>query len=149
MRRFRWQSFDPVWNEVQQFQQEVNRVLNRWTTPPGGWRAAPAFPLVNVWDDADSVHVEAELPGLEPKDVDLQVTGNSELTIKGERFALAADKGTLHRQERGTGSFTRVVELPFRVDPDKVDARFEKGVLTVTLAKHTAAKPRKIQVKSE
>jgi HSP20 family protein len=150
MRQSRWQPFSPLWNDVRQFQEEMNRVFNRWTTPfNGGGRGSAAFPLVNIWDDADNVYVEAELPGIDPQKVDIQVTGNFELTIKGERQPLNLEKGTLHRQERGIGKFARILDLPFHVDADKVQAKFEKGVLTIVLAKHAAAKPRKITVKSE
>jgi HSP20 family protein len=58
-------------------------------------------------------------------------------------------KGIWHRQERGFGTFSRTLTLPFPVDPDKVDARLENGVLRVNLAKHESARPRKIQVKAE
>jgi HSP20 family protein len=150
MRQVRRDSFNSLWSDVRQFQEEMNRVFNRWTTPfNGAGRAASAFPLVNVWDDADNVRVEAELPGIDPKDVEIHVTGNFELTIKGERHSLFADKGTLHRQERGVGKFARVLDLPFHVDADKVEAKFEKGVLTISMAKHEAAKPRKITVRSD
>jgi HSP20 family protein len=150
MRQVRRENLNSLWNDVRQFQEDMNRVFNRWTLPfNGGGRVASAFPLVNVWDDTDNVYVEAELPGMDPKDVEIHVTGNFELTIKGERHPFYADKGTLHRQERGSGKFARVLDLPFHVDADKVEAKFEKGVLTITMAKHAAAKPRKISVKSE
>jgi HSP20 family protein len=86
---------------------------------------------------------------LDLKDMELHVTGNNQLTIKGERKAKLPEKSIWHRQERGFGSFTRVLTLPFDVDAGKVDARFENGILTVKLAKHASAKPRKITVKAE
>ena len=68
---------------------------------------------------------------------------------KGERKPQVPEKATCHRQERGFGSFVRVLTLPFEVNRDNVDARFENGVLQVKLAKHESAKPRKITVKAE
>jgi HSP20 family protein len=77
------------------------------------------------------------------------VTGGNQLSIKGERKPRVPEKGVTHRQERSFGTFARVLSLPFPVNPDKVDAHFENGVLTVKLAKHESAKPRKIKVTGE
>ena len=74
------------------------------------------------------------------------VTEGNQLTIQGERKPLD-EKGIWHRQERGFGNFVRVLTLPVQVNADRVDARFENGVLLIKLAKHEAAKPRKIAVK--
>jgi HSP20 family protein len=133
---------------MQQLQSEMNRLFDRWGD--GGWRnLVTAYPPVNVWEDGEQVFVEAELPGLEAKDLEVHVTGGDQLTLKGERKQATPPKGVLHRQERGFGAFTRAITLPFQVNADKVEARFENGVLLVKLAKHEAAKPRKITVKGE
>jgi HSP20 family protein len=145
----RLQNFSPFWDQLQQFQSEMNRVFERWT-PNGGTRGfAAAYPALNVWEDAEQVFVEAELPGLNLNDLEIYVTGGNQLTIKGERKPPTPDKGVWHRQERAFGRFVRTLTLPFPVNPDKVDARFENGVLLIKLAKHEAAKPRKITVKAE
>lgn len=144
----RRQPFSPVWNQLQHLQSEMNRLFNRWGDGSEGSRAA-TYPAVNVWEDAEHVYVEAELPGLELKDLELLVTGNNQLTIKGERKVNVAENAVWHRQERGFGQFVRVLTLPFDVDAAKVNARFEHGVLTVQLAKHASAKPRKIAVKAQ
>ena len=151
MRLSRWQSFNPVWNHFNQLQSEMNQLFDRWSD--GGSRflgnLVGAFPPVNVWEDPDTVHVEAELPGLDLKDLEIYVTGGNQLTIKGERKSQLPEKGVRHREERAYGAFSRVLTLPFPVDADKVDARFDNGVLLVNLPKHEAAKPRKINVKAE
>jgi HSP20 family protein len=150
MRQTRWQPFHPMWDQVQQLQTEMNRLLDRWSDPSNGGRTfGGSFPAVNVWENADHVYVEAELPGMDPNDLEIHVTGGNQLTIKGERKQQVPDKAVLHRQERGFGNFVRVLTLPFNVDANKVDARFENGVLVIDLAKHEAAKPRKITVKGE
>jgi HSP20 family protein len=82
------------------------------------------------------------------KDLEIYVTGQNQLTIKGERKPPLVEKGTLHRQERGFGTFVRGLTLPAPVDENKVEARFESGVLSIRLAKHEAAKPRKIEIKA-
>jgi HSP20 family protein len=130
-------------------QGEMNRLFDRWGGD--GTRAlglTTAYPAINVWEEGDQVLLEAELPGLDLKDLELYVTGGNQFTIKGERKASLPEKAVAHRQERGFGSFSRSLTLPFVVDAEKVDARFENGVLTVKLTKHESAKPRKIVVKS-
>ena len=150
MNATRWQPFTPLWNNLQQFQGEMNRLFDRWNgagNPLGG--AFAAYPTVNVWEENDQVFVEAELPGLDLKDLEIYVTGGDRRTLKGERKAPTPEKGAWHRRERGFGSFVRTLSLPFQVDADKVDARLDNGVLVVKLAKHESAKPRKIAVKAE
>jgi len=142
----RWQPFSPVWDHLRQLQGEMNRLFDRWGDDGG--RTA-AYPALNVWEEGDALFVEAELPGLDLKDLEIYVTGNNQLTLKGERKPNVPDKSVRHRQERGFGAFNRTLALPFAVDADKVDARFENGVLRVRLTKHESARPRKIAVKAE
>jgi HSP20 family protein len=140
--------FHPLWRQLNQFQGEMNRLFNNWTD--GSWTGSVAgYPAVNMWEEGDEVHVEAELPGQNLKSLELQVTGGNQLTIKGEQKHTLPEKGVWHRRERGQGVFTRTLSLPFLVDADKVEARLENGVLQVKLAKHESAKPRKITVKAE
>jgi len=143
--RVRWQAAQPWWNQLQNFQGELNRVFDRWT----GQGGEVAFPALNVWEENDQLCVEAEVPGLDLKNLEIYVSGGNQLTVKGERKRCGPDKGVWHRQERQFGTFVRSLALPYAVDPEKVDARLENGVLLVKLAKHESAKPRKIQVKAE
>ena len=136
------------WNPFGQLQSEVNRLFENWGGD--GWRrlTGGGFPAVNVWEDAEAVHVEAELPGLDLKDLEIYVTGGNQFTLKGKRQQSTSEKGVWHREERTFGEFSRVLTLPYPVDADRVDARFENGVLHVTLPKAESARPRKIAVKS-
>jgi HSP20 family protein len=141
MRVTNWQSLNPVWKQMQE---EMNRLFRRWD---GGLRSfAASYPAVNIWEDKDSVFVEAELPGINANELEIHVTGGDQLTLKGERKVELPEGAVSHRQERGAGSFVRVLTLPFRVDADKVEAHYENGVLLIKVAKHEAAKPRKIIV---
>jgi HSP20 family protein len=149
MRGSRWQGFAPVWGQLQQLQGEMNRLFDRWGVPPGTFAAAAAFPAVNVWEEGEHLWVEAELPGLDRKELEIYVTGGNQLTLQGNRKAPVPDHGAWHRQERQFGEFVRTVALPFPVDPEKVDAKLEHGILQIRLAKHESAKPRKINVKAE
>jgi HSP20 family protein len=137
-----------MWNRLAQLQTEMNRLFDRWGED-GGWRTPEAYPAVNLWEDGDSLILEAELPGSDLKDLEIYVTGRNQLALKGERKPTVPEKGVQHRQERAFGAFHRVVTLPYDVDPNKVEARFENGVLQVKLAKHESAKPRKIPVKAK
>ena len=116
------------------------------------WRMAPrgyAFPAVNVWAGAEEAVVTTELPGINPADVEITVKGHS-LTLKGGRKAEELKEGEFfQRKERWSGDFEKTVELPFEVEPDKVTARYSKGVLTVRAPRAESEKPRKIAIASE
>lgn len=110
------------------------------------WPGARNQPAVNLWETPEAVHVELEVPGTKGDELDLSVVGN-QLTVRIERPDLQQDGVTYHRRERPVGTFTRVLELPTDVNADQVAAELHNGVLTVTLPKAEAAKPRKISVK--
>lgn len=138
-------TMNPVWRSLNEMQHEVNRVFDRWGTNAFG---VAEWPVINLREQDDALHLEAELPGLELQDIEIFVTGHTQFTLKGERKATVVDKATQHRQERGFGKFLRSITLPFAVDENAVEARFEHGVLKVRLPKHESAKPRKIAIKS-
>lgn len=110
--------------------------------------AARGFPPLNMWEDEQNLYVEAELPGMSMKDLEVLVSGD-ELSIKGERPGKGDEKVAFHRRERGTGTFARTVRMPFDIDANKVQACLRDGVLLVTLPKAEAIKPRKIDVQSK
>lgn len=121
-------------------------LLERCAFVPG--EAARAYPRLNVAEDADNVYVEAVVPGIDPKELDVSVLGDR-LTVSGEKKA--SDDGVarekIHRTERAAGKFIRTITLPSEVDPDQVKAEYAHGILKITLAKQAAAKPRQIEVK--
>jgi HSP20 family protein len=144
--RPRWQPYQHLWNQLAQFQGEMNRLFDRWT---GHGPAEATFPPVNAWEENDQLFVAVEVPGVDLKDLEIYVSGGNQLTIKGERKPQAPEKGVWHRQERQFGNFTRTLTLPYPVAADKVEARLEHGVLLLKLTKHESARPRKIPVKAE
>lgn len=110
--------------------------------------AAPAFPALNVWEGEAAAAITAELPGVDPADIDISVKDDV-LTISGQRRAPELPEGAVwHRQERAFGRFTRAVRLPFRVDPDRVEARLTDGVLRIALVRPEADRPRKIEIRA-
>jgi HSP20 family protein len=109
--------------------------------------SAAGFPPLNVWEDGDSLYAEAELPGIKHEDLEITVMAG-DLTIQGRRSTLATEGVTFHRQERGAGTFNRVVRLPVEVDAQRVEATIRDGVLLVKLPKAESAKPKKITVRA-
>lgn len=106
------------------------------------------FPRINLSEDADHFYLEALLPGIAEKNIDLNITGNS-LSLSGERFEEENKDGrTWHRRERGCGKFLRTIELPSDIDAKKVSAEYKNGLLTISIAKAETAKPKKISIVS-
>jgi len=108
----------------------------------------PVFPAINIWRGAEAIAITAELPGVEPSDVDITVKDNV-LTLSGERKAPQAPEGARwHRNERGYGKFTRVIGLPFAASDAKVEARMTNGVLRIIVGRPEEDKPKKIEIKA-
>ena len=105
------------------------------------------FPLVNFSEDEDNVYVEALVPGVDVKDIDLTVLRNT-ITISGERKPFVEQAGqVVHRSELGCGKFSRTLELPVDIDTNRVEAECKDGIMRLTLAKPEHVKPRKIEIK--
>ena len=105
-------------------------------------------PAFDISETANEIHVKAELPGVDAKEIDITVTGDL-LTIKGEKKEEKEEKGqNFHRRERRYGSFSRSFRLPVEVKADSIDAGYKDGVLTVTMPKAEAEKARRIEVTS-
>ncbi|MCL5744632.1 MAG: Hsp20/alpha crystallin family protein [Acidobacteria bacterium] len=122
------------------FEDAFNRLLSE---PPTG---RPWSPAVDIYETDNEVVLKADLPDMDLNDIDLRVE-NQTLTLRGERkfHQEEATKG-FHRIERNYGSFTRSFSVPHTVDTDKVGAEYRNGVLTITLPKKEAAKPRQVKV---
>jgi len=102
---------------------------------------------VDVVEGQDSFTVKLDLPGHDPKDIQITVE-NDVLTVRSERKAEKSEDGrTYHLSERCTGVYARSFELPSSVDGAKTEARYENGVLAVTLPKREEAKPKSVTVK--
>lgn len=140
--------FNPMLGQLHQLHNEVNRLFDRWGETRREAYAATEYPAMNLWEDGDAFRLEAEVPGLDLKDLEIYVTGHDQLTLKGERKPPQLDKAVHHRQERGFGAFVRTFTLPADVNADKVEARLDNGVLRLRLPKSETAKPRRIEVKS-
>ena len=131
---------------------EMRRMMEDfWMTPFGEGRVGENFiPSVDVKEEDDQVIVAAELPGLDQRDIDVEVTQDS-VRIAGEKRKeqKKEEKGYYHR-ETSYGAFERIIDLPAAVDEDKAEAEFSKGILTIKLPKSEQArsKRKKVEVKS-
>lgn len=145
-RDFARQGFWAPFRELDRLREEMNRVFGG--VDDGAVRPTADFPPMNVWTSAEGMVVTAELPGVDPQALEVSAVADT-LTIKGERKPLELAQGDVyHRQERGYGTFTRTVQLPFRVDPNQIEARFQRGVLRVELRRPDEERPKKISVKA-
>jgi HSP20 family protein len=114
----------------------LNSITSSWT------------PAVDVFEDKGSVKIVAELPGVRSEDVKLSIENNV-LTIRGEKKQEAEEKTErVHRYERSYGVFERAFALPNSVDSEKIEAKYENGILAVTIPKAEKALPREIPVKA-
>ena len=123
---------------------EESFVGPRWTSL---WSAENGATLaMDVYENEDAFVITAPVPGIKPEEVEITITGNS-VAIKGETKAeQRSEKGNFLRQEVRYGSFQRSMTLPLDVQGDKAEALFENGVLTLTLPKAEAVKPKSIKV---
>jgi len=134
----RW---DPV-AELSRFQQRMDDVF------AGASGAVHAFPPVNVWHNGEGAIVTAELPGCDIGDIEISIHGDT-LTLRGSRKPEELKEGEqFHRRERVFGQFSRTLTLPFRADAERAEAKFNSGVLSITLPRAVEDKPRNIAIKA-
>jgi HSP20 family protein len=143
----RWDPF----RDLVSIQDELNRLFGRTyggAEPTRSGASGSWMPALDVYETGDKLVVTVELPGIEPKNVEVSVE-DSTLTISGTReFTQETDEQNYHRIERRYGAFSRSLRLPDTANAAKVDARFDKGVLTIEVPKREEAKPRRIEIKA-
>ena len=136
---------DDIFKRMEQMQQEMARLVSAFRAPGSGG----VFPAINIYDNGEAYLARAELPGVNPGDVDVTVTGDT-LHIKGKREIPAAGGDVAHhRRERAAGQFNRAFRLPEAVDSGKVEARFSNGILEVMLPRAEQARRRKVNIKTD
>lgn len=139
-----WRS-DPI----SALREEMNDLRARlWGDEDEGWFAGTIAPSLDLSETDTAVQVRIDLPGMNAKDIDIQVSGNV-LTVSGQRQEEKEEKGrTFHRIERRYGNFSRSVTMPCAVAESEVAAEYHDGVLTITLPKTEESKAHKIKVKA-
>jgi HSP20 family protein len=147
MALIRW---EPV-RELNTIQSEMNRLFNTFFETSGGQGGVPSasrrwLPAMDLVESGDEFVLRADLPGLSEEDVNIELEDNV-LTISGERKSEHEErKEGYYRLERASGSFSRSLTLPEGVDPEKVKASFDRGVLEVRIPKPEQRKPRKVTI---
>jgi HSP20 family protein len=130
-----WREMDDLWN----------RFFGEMPLAEGAWEWMPS---VDVSETDGTIMVKAELPGMDAKDIDIDVSGDI-LTLRGEKKTEEEKKeARYYCRERHYGSFQRSFRLPGGVQSDKVDAEFKNGVLTIKLPKSKESKEKKIEIKA-
>jgi HSP20 family protein len=133
--------WDPF-RDLKSIEDDVDRLLGR-SFARSSW-----VPALDVRETEERFELSLDLPGIDPDGVTVSFEDGT-LTITGKREFNEEEGGeTWHRIERGFGSFARSIRLPRTADPDRIDASYDKGVLTVLVPKSEAAKPRTIEVKT-
>jgi HSP20 family protein len=134
--------FDPF-VELRRMQTEMSRLSSGFSAT-----TARDFPPINIWLGENSVVVTAELPGVTRDDVTISLQEDV-LTLEGKREPkVQEDNVNWQRRERAYGTFSRTVQLPFRVDADKVQAHFNNGILEIELQRLEADRPKKIEIRA-
>jgi HSP20 family protein len=137
-------SMIPTLNRVLAFDRELDRVMTRSTRPF-------FVPSVDVIERADAYMISAELPGVDPASVEITFESNT-LTLSGTKQPSLVPQENeelrVYSAERLSGTFERAVRLPEYVEGDKIEATFQHGVLTITVPKAQAARPRRIEIKN-
>ena len=144
----RWyDGFTPTFNDFFKLRDELDHLFDIGL-PLSNIRSVPrgTFPAINMQEGKDAVNIQAHVSGIDPKDIELSIEDNA-LTIKGKRnTATDFEKANCHRRERFNGSFSRIVSLPDGLDSEKTDARYRDGILTISISKAEAKKPKQISV---
>ena len=139
----RWEPF----REFTTLQDRMNRLFrDSFSDHEEALTTSTFVPLVDVYEDAHNITLKIEVPGIEEKDIDVRIENNA-LTVHGERkFEKEEKEENFRRVERQYGSFTRSFTLPSTVNPEQVQAHYDKGILKIQLAKKAEAKPKQIKV---
>ena len=141
----RWEPF----RDLVTAQREFDRLFREAFSPAaseGGVSTRTWAPPVDIYENGDNLVLKAELPGINPDDVEVRVEDNT-LYLKGERkFEKEVNEENYHRVERTYGTFARTFSLPNSIDSEKVAASYKDGVLTLTLPKKEEAKPKTIKI---
>lgn len=141
-------AFDNPPGDFDQVRREMLRLFDEVAGESFGPVETGVFPPLNVTQDEDNFYLRAEVPGINPNELSISAVRNR-VSLAGKReIQRENERVSYHRKERAEGSFNRTVTLPTEVDTERVDARYADGILSLTLPKAEAAKPRQIAVRT-
>ena len=137
-----------IFDELESLQSDVNQMLSGQEAARLARRAKAAYPPLNVWASSEGLMVDAEMPGVDPGDVEISVVGD-ELTLKGKVNVQDLPAGeALLRRERPSGEFARTLQLPFRAHAGGVKATCKNGIIRISIPRSEEEKPRKIAIET-
>jgi HSP20 family protein len=141
-------TFDSSFSDYDQVRREMLRLLDAATGDGAADAGVGVFPPMNITQDDDNFYLRAEVPGMKPTELSISAVRNR-ISLSGKReIPPEHERASYHRKERPEGAFNRTVTLPAEVDPERVDARYTDGILTLTLPKAEQVKPRQIAVRT-
>jgi len=127
-----------IFSEMERLRREMNSLFSNYGSTSG----SSTYPLMNVYDDKDTILVTAELPGLTKEQVNITFSDGI-LTVSGKQQPLAKTKGmTVVRKERSEGDFEKNLRVPTKIKQDAIKASFSNGILSVTIPKAEEVKPK-------
>ena len=142
-------AFRNPWAEFERIRQGLDELSRSYGDKTQTQGRANVYPPLNIYEEPDRLLVTAELPGVKVEDLDLSIEGDT-LTLQGKRDNPQPEAGvSYHRREIESGSFSRAIALPVKVDAERVAAKLHNGVLTITLMKATELTARQIKVSAE
>lgn len=140
--------FRNPWIEFERMRREMDQLARGIVAGGTCVESATVYPALMIYETKDALHVEAEIPGVTPEDLEISVEGDT-LSIKGERHpSTAEEKPSYHRREIEYGRFNRSINLPTRILAEKVTAKAADGILTITLPKVEEVKPKTVKVEA-
>jgi len=141
-------NFDGAFADFDSVKREMLRLLESVAGDTFGETGTGVFPPMNITQDDSNFYVRAEVPGIKPNELSISAIRNR-VSLAGKReIQREHEHVSYHRRERAEGSFNRTVTLPTEIDADGVEAKYADGILTLTLPKAEAAKPRQIKVRA-
>jgi HSP20 family protein len=142
-------AFRNPWAEFERIRQGLDELSRSYVDKGKGQARANVYPALNIYEESDRLIVTAELSGVKAEDLELSVEGET-LTIQGKRDSRQNEAGiSYHRREIESGSFSRAVALPVKIDTEHVGAKLSNGILTITLMKASEVTPRQIKIIAE
>jgi HSP20 family protein len=138
------------WREMATLQQQMNRLFDETLVPATGWeRSLVRVPAAEMEETKDAIHLKLEVPGIETKDLDVQITENA-VSISGERKEeTKTEENGVTKSEFHYGKFQRVIPLPARIQNTQVQAEYKDGILSLTLPKSEEEKNKVVKVNLE
>lgn len=135
-----------VLHEMNRLRREMNNIFSSY---PGSSSTNATYPLINVYDNPDTIVVTAELPGMTKEKIAIRFVDNS-LTLSGKlNDCDESKKMTIIRRERSKGDFEKTVRLPSKITAERIEASFVNGILSISLPKAEEAKPKTITVNAQ